>query len=520
MKKYFASAFLALLLAALCIVSTAAFSDTENYKFKEEIDRLAEYKLVVGINENEFGVNQNVTRQQMALFIARVMLGRTVIDATDYTTKHPFKDVTDPTYDAAISFCYENKIIAGRTKDTFDPFSNVTKQDALTMALRALGYDGLSYPDGYADYRQCFPGFFSGMNAGEEVYLSDPATRGDVAALMYTTLITPLRKNVNGTFEQEHFCSLEESLYIAAWDLHEYLFDNGNTHFNKAPSARQAIEFASYYLPYTVDERCNSRNNEFFTYKGVQTVNGISQEVEFKYWAKRTYSLSELESAVMQMFNLDSVDMGGDTYWKTGSTYDDNRAFHYIIDSEGHLCIYSGIGYVISPSFMRKKVSRDGEIKQDLNIAKVSDNVYEILIRHQETSWRDFYDTIQIEVLDPTKKVAWGNIKYLSDRATAGIVQAFMSVKVSESEVNLLSVNKDNNTRLRISSEEIGYPEFHDGVWEMTFAFDYIINKLVDEQWKTAKSGNAAYKCTGRVIDPSKPITSENFEILTLEQQN
>ena len=152
MKKHLTFAYLALLLAAFLAVGAAAFTDTKDFDYESYINRLYDYKLAVGVSETEFGVNQTVTRQQMALFIARVVLGRTVVEPADYTMKHPFTDITDSTYDAAISFCCENKIIAGRTPTTFDPFGQVTGQEALAMAARALGYNDLKYPDGYIKF--------------------------------------------------------------------------------------------------------------------------------------------------------------------------------------------------------------------------------------------------------------------------------------------------------------------------------------------------------------------------------
>lgn len=392
MKKCFLLVVSTMLLVAMSIIDISAFTDTENYKYADYIDKLVDYKLVVGINENEFGTDQNVTRQQMALFIARVVLGRMVVEPTDYTDKHPFTDVTDPTYDAAISFCYENKIIAGRTQTTFDPFGNVTKQDALTMALRALGYNDLAYPDGYAEYRKYFPGFYD--SEGE---LSVPATRGEVGALMYETLTSSLRKNGEVgivSFEKEYFYTLEDYLYEWAWEIIPFFSDS----FDPAPPIKRAAWFASAYIPSTYEYHDKQQK-----YEKELVLDGETKTIEFNYWSKSTFQLETLESKIEQMFDIEDADLSKEEYWS-------DRGFIYILDENGNLCRYAVAG--LGGFFI-------GTTKENISIHEEPENVYAVavhLIRPVvgKTEEKHYYYTVTIQVLDPAKPADHNNIKILT----------------------------------------------------------------------------------------------------------
>lgn len=161
--------FLALLLATMMVlggVVTVSAADeaevtaTVDYDaiYKASADDLFALDILKGTAMDDgidFALENGVTRWQMALFIARIMTGETSDQywnkVSDNTT--PYDDVTN--YFGAISYADENGIIKGKGwipgvgDNCFDPNAGIKYQDALTMAVRALGEKQLAYPNGF-----------------------------------------------------------------------------------------------------------------------------------------------------------------------------------------------------------------------------------------------------------------------------------------------------------------------------------------------------------------------------------
>ena len=135
--------FLALVLAMLMIVSASAavsasdFSDVaDDSIYAEAIADLVEKGITNGVAEGQFGPDQPVQRFQMALFMARALEP----DVDDWMTgMQVFTDVTE--WYGAIAYAYVNNIVTGMGNNLFAPHNGIRYQDALIMALRALGYD-------------------------------------------------------------------------------------------------------------------------------------------------------------------------------------------------------------------------------------------------------------------------------------------------------------------------------------------------------------------------------------------
>lgn len=134
--------FLALVLAMLMVVGAAAtvsaFDDVEaSSNYAAAIDELVGYGIVKGTSETEFSPEENVQRFQMAIFMAR-SLRPNVTDAEWNTSVPVFADVTE--WGNAIAFAKSQGIINGIGDNLFAPSAGIEYQDALLMAIRALGY--------------------------------------------------------------------------------------------------------------------------------------------------------------------------------------------------------------------------------------------------------------------------------------------------------------------------------------------------------------------------------------------
>lgn len=180
----------------------ANFEDVsaENSSLNEAIEVLSEKGIVQGLSNTEFGVDEKVTREQMALFIYRMENG--VESSESGKNETAFTDLDDPTYYSAISWASKNGIINGVSETEFEPKGTITLQDCYTMTARATGYDmnedlayakslgfvgseNLSYPTGYISIAKA-KGFDENLN--ESIEYTDELTRGDVAIILNNVL--------------------------------------------------------------------------------------------------------------------------------------------------------------------------------------------------------------------------------------------------------------------------------------------------------------------------------------------
>ena len=133
--------FLALVLATLMVVSAAAtvsaFDDVaEDNQYAAAIDKLVEYGITNGVDESNFAPDNDVERYQMALFMARALKP----GETDWSNGMEIFDDVEGYY-GAIAFAYTEGIVTGIGNNLFAPHDGIRYQDALIMALRALGYE-------------------------------------------------------------------------------------------------------------------------------------------------------------------------------------------------------------------------------------------------------------------------------------------------------------------------------------------------------------------------------------------
>ncbi|MCT4566009.1 MAG: S-layer homology domain-containing protein [Maledivibacter sp.] len=110
------------------------YSDTKNHWAREYIDMAAAGGIVKGYNENSFGPNDFITREQMAVIISRI------IENQNQSNKQDFKDWNEIAdwAKASVEKTYNNNIINGYPDKTFKPKKYVTRGEAATVIIKAL----------------------------------------------------------------------------------------------------------------------------------------------------------------------------------------------------------------------------------------------------------------------------------------------------------------------------------------------------------------------------------------------
>lgn len=116
--------------------TAAIFSDTvENSYYMDSVDYFCQEGYIQGIGNKLFGTNYNLNRGMLLTLLYR-MAGEPETTATT-----PFTDVpSDLYFSKPIAWAYENGIAKGITKTTFEPLTDVTRQQLATFIYRYAAY--------------------------------------------------------------------------------------------------------------------------------------------------------------------------------------------------------------------------------------------------------------------------------------------------------------------------------------------------------------------------------------------
>jgi len=211
-KKFLCATLAALMIAGSATLTFAKnFDDVKEDHFaKVEISILTDIGVIKGTGEGEFSPEEDVTREQMAAFLFRLMMGRD--DAGRVNTTN-FDDLYEPHYHGAISWANAAGYIKGISPRRFNPTGGITKQDAMTMLVRALGQESSNMEAGYP-WSYINAAVKLGLDRGlEKVAYTDTLTRSETAVILFNALTSEYlvgRTTANGNIYYESTSVIEE----------------------------------------------------------------------------------------------------------------------------------------------------------------------------------------------------------------------------------------------------------------------------------------------------------------------
>ncbi len=200
---------IALVAVFAMVLTTVSFAATytdipADSDYYEAVETLSKLEIVEGYEDGEFKAEQNVTRAEMTALIARLLgIGETA--ANKIPTE--FADVPEAHWASGyVAWANSSNVVKGYGDGNFGPDNNVLYEEAVTMIMRALGYELVAagkggYPAGFIA-----SAIQSGVttdvnNAVQGTY----ANRGTIAQLLGNAIDTPLvdqyKWNTDGTGE-------------------------------------------------------------------------------------------------------------------------------------------------------------------------------------------------------------------------------------------------------------------------------------------------------------------------------
>jgi hypothetical protein len=214
-----------LLLAAFLAIAVATpalatgFSDIDGSPFEASINALASREYIGGYSDGTFRPDNPLQRGQFAK-MAVLTMGFPVTIADVCTFKDtPAATPANPLYPGSyVAVAAANSIIKGYPDNTFRFYTNVTRQQAITMIVRAAGAaltDAPASYEGYLNYSDSTHGAnvkkaeFNGLLAGipdlDAWSTTENATRGETAEMLaqlyYRTGVVLTLSGTSGTQE-------------------------------------------------------------------------------------------------------------------------------------------------------------------------------------------------------------------------------------------------------------------------------------------------------------------------------
>ena len=117
---------------------TVEFSDVSgDMWYSVSIYRAYNAGVVKGIDESNFGVGKNITREQLVTILYRAVKEKSTFDITTALTFGDSDSISDYAKEAVTAFC-NGKIVNGYSDNTFKAQANATRAECAVIIHRIL----------------------------------------------------------------------------------------------------------------------------------------------------------------------------------------------------------------------------------------------------------------------------------------------------------------------------------------------------------------------------------------------
>jgi len=248
----------ALLCAGLMPSASAVFTDVTDTEVAQAVEVLSGLGIVSGDGTGAYYPDSGLTRSQFCKLIVLTEGHGDSVASSAYKTL--FSDVPASRWDAPyVNLAYSEGLVAGYGNGSFGPDDGVTVSQAVTIALRLLGYTD-------ADIGPFWPeelGLLEGISSDDDHLL----TRGEAAVLLYTLLTmdtTQGRPLYEGLASQTVTSALLTGVDVTA--------DDGTAHTVEVWTASGGVKHYSYV---------NALSEELIGTRGTLLLNESGKAVGF-----------------------------------------------------------------------------------------------------------------------------------------------------------------------------------------------------------------------------------------------
>lgn len=238
-KRFVAAALAALLCAGLVPSASAAFTDVTDPEMAQAVEVLSGLGIVSGDGTGAYYPDSGLTRSQFCKLIVLAEGHGDSVASSAYKTL--FSDVLAGRWDAPyVNLAYSEGLVAGYGNGSFGPDDGVTVSQAVTIALRLLGYTdadiGPFWPEDYLSRAEEL-GLLEGISSDGDHLL----TRGEAAILLYTLLTMD---TVQGTPLYEGLAA--QTVSSALLTGVDVTADDGTAHTVEVWTASGGVKYYSY----------------------------------------------------------------------------------------------------------------------------------------------------------------------------------------------------------------------------------------------------------------------------------
>ena len=347
-KKMIGTTLAAAMVAGCGTVTFAKHYDDvkDDHAAQTEISILTDIGVIKGTHEGKFSPDENVSREQMATLLFRLMLGR---DDAGRVNTTDFTDLYEPYYNGAISWANAAGYILGTSATTFNPTGGITKQDAMAMLVRALGQDSEKMNEGYP-WSYINAGIKLGLDRGlDGVAYDETLTRAETAVILYNALTSEylIAKNTqSGNIYYESTSIIEEvfGYSMAQAQLvatNDYAIENSTVVKNGYVTLLCEKDGKSFYMTVKADDL--DLEGDVNDYLG-QSFRVIYAEENSRFTVLSAVPFSKTESFDTVKLDNDkgTVEIGGNKYTLVDEFSDElstnnNELMLYAYDADGEL---------------------------------------------------------------------------------------------------------------------------------------------------------------------------------------
>lgn len=385
----------------LTIISTTLgveFYDTLDTKYEGAVEALYELGIVDGTSKGVYSPNTYVTRAQLAKLLVGAYGYENI---KDFITSEDIKftDVKEGEWYynyVGVASCWG--VINGYEDGTFKPDKNVTYAEAVTMIIRALGYDNIK-PDSVHGWEYNYINKMRQLMLNKNLPIEDTsalANRGDIAILIWNMM------------SQKSYIEIEENTTTGlTWaEVGEKLIERAYEDYTTIEDARITDIYykdGKYYIEL-------NGNTEYEIVEPIK--NRMLGALITALYNKKTEKLVAIANNSSNNFDEGYVDELEEEYkLSQAKSYGEGKDYAYVyFNEEGAIerVVYIDFGeniYVRTKKIDKENIEVE-KTKEDGTIEKVTKKEEYILINDTEK----IYITNTV-LLDPKSKiVSWSNL--------------------------------------------------------------------------------------------------------------